>query len=192
MSTSSSAKRGKFWRTDWFVGVLVVLAVLALHQTTDFIGTLDRRFYDWASTQSGRQPSDRIAVIAIDDQSIANIGRWPWSREVHAEMIDKLAAAKAKTIVHTVFFFEPQTDRGLSYIRKIKETLGPEVSAPEQPVGKLIADAEAALDTDGKLAASMTKAGNVLIPSVFVLGEPQGKPDKPLPAAALKLSLIHI
>ena len=37
--------------------------------------------------------SAHIAIIAIDDQSIANIGRWPWSREVHAEMIDKLAAA---------------------------------------------------------------------------------------------------
>jgi hypothetical protein len=29
----------------------------------------------------------------------------------------------------------------------------------------------------------MAKAGNVLVPSVFELGEPQGKPDKPLPAA---------
>ena len=71
-----------------------------------------------------RKPSDRIAIIAIDDQSIANIGRWPWPRDVHAELIDKLAAAKAKTIVHTVFFFEPQTDRGLVYVRKIKDALG--------------------------------------------------------------------
>ena len=75
MSKSSSAKRGKFWRTDWFVGVLVVVGVLILHQATDIIGTLERRFYDYSSTQSSRQPSDRIAVIAIDDQSIANIGR---------------------------------------------------------------------------------------------------------------------
>jgi CHASE2 domain-containing sensor protein/tRNA A-37 threonylcarbamoyl transferase component Bud32 len=189
VSTSSSAKRGSFWRTDWFVGVLVVLAVFLLHQTTDAISTLERRFYDYASTSSGRQPSDRIAVIAIDDQSIANIGRWPWSRDVHAELIDKLAAAKAKTIVHTAFFFEPQTDRGLAYIRKIKETLGPEAVAPEQPVGKLIAEAEQFLDTDGKLAASMAKAGNVLVPSFFVLGEPQGKPDKPLTAASLKSAM---
>jgi hypothetical protein len=41
------------------------------------------------------------------------------------KLIDQLAAAKAKTIVYTTFFFEPQTDRGLVYIRKIKETLGP-------------------------------------------------------------------
>jgi serine/threonine-protein kinase len=189
---TSSSKRGQFWRADWFVGVLVVLAVLVLHSATDFFGTLERRYYDFASTSTSRQPSDRIAIIAIDDQSIANIGRWPWSRDVHAQLIDQLAAAKAKTIAHTAFFFEPQTDRGLVFIRKIKEALGP-VSDPaasqgglSEQLNKVIAEAEITLDTDAKLAASMAKAGNVLVPSVFVLGEPQGKPDNPLPAYALK------
>ncbi len=191
MATSSS-KRRQFWRADWFVGVLVVLAVLVLHSSSDFFATLERRYYDFASTSTSRQPSDRIAIIAIDDQSIANIGRWPWPRDVHAQLIDQLAAAKAKTIAHTAFFFEPQTDRGLVFIRKIKEALGPVADPaaapgglPEQ-LGKVIAEAEVALDTDAKLAASMSKAANVLVPSVFVLGEPQGKPDNPLPAYALK------
>lgn len=189
----SSRKLSQFWRADWFVGVLVVLAVLFLHGLTDFFGTLERRYYDFASTSTSRQPSDRIAIIAIDDQSIANIGRWPWPRDVHAQLIDQLAAAKAKTIAHTAFFFEPQTDRGLVFIRKIKEALGPvaDPAAPAQgglpeQLGKVIAEAEIALDTDAKLAASMTKAGNVLVPSVFALGVPQGRPDNPLPGYALK------
>ena len=190
MSTSASAKRGNFWRTDWFVGVLVVAGVVILNQATDIIGTLERRFYDYSSTQSSRQPSDRIAIIAIDDQSIANIGRWPWPRDVHAQLIDLLAAAKAKTIVNTTFFFEPQTDRGLVFIRKMKETLGTAADAGQggigEQLGKVIAEAEKTLDTDAQLAASMAKAGNVLIPSVFLLGEPQGKADKGLPAFVAK------
>lgn len=172
------------------MGVLVVFAVLVLHASTDFIGTLERRFYDYASTKTARQPSDRIAIIAIDDQSIANIGRWPWPRDVHAELIDKLAAAKAKTIVHTAFFFEPQADRGLDYIRKIKDALGPTPGeGGVQSAQKLIAEAELSLDTDAKLAASMQRAGNVLVPSFFVLGEPQGKADRPLSAAALRTAI---
>jgi CHASE2 domain-containing sensor protein/predicted Ser/Thr protein kinase len=189
VSTSSSAKRGQFWRADWFVAVLIVMTVVVLHQATDLIGTLERRFYDFGSTSSGRQPSDRIAVIAIDDQSIANIGRWPWPRDVHAQLIDQLAAAKAKTIVHTTFFFEPQTDRGLVFIRKIKEALGPVTEGqggPAEQLGKVIAEAEQTLDTDAKLAASMAKAGNVLLPSIYELGEPQGKADRPLPSYVLK------
>jgi serine/threonine-protein kinase len=178
VSTSSSKKRGAFWRTDWFVAIAVTAAVLVLHQLTDAIGTLERRFYDFASTSSGRQPSDRIAVIAIDDQSIANIGRWPWTRDVHAQLIDQLSAAKAKTIVYTTFFFEPQTDRGLVFIRKLKEALGPQAN---EALHQVIADAELTLDTDAKLATSIKKAGNVLLPAYFVLGEPQGKADQPLP-----------
>ncbi len=195
MSTSSSAKRGQFWRADWFVGLLVVVAVFVLDRSTDFIDGLERRYYDFASTSNSRQPTDRIAVIAIDDQSIANIGRWPWPREVHAELIDKLAAAKVKTVAHTAFFFEPQTDRGLVFIRKMKQALGPALD-PGNPQGaineqlaKVIAEAEVALDSDAKLAASMSAAGNVVVPSVFVLGEPQGKADKPLPAFALKSTI---
>jgi CHASE2 domain-containing sensor protein len=191
----SSLKSASFWRADWFAGVLVVSAVIVLHLTTDFIGTLERRFYDFASTSTARQPSDRIAVIAIDDQSIANLGRWPWSRDIHAQLIDQLAAAKARTIVHTAFFFEPQVDRGLSYIRKMKAVLasaadpaGAASAANEQLAG-VIAEAEVALDTDGQLADSLRKAGNVILPSFYTLGEPQGKPDAPLPAFALNSAL---
>jgi CHASE2 domain-containing sensor protein/tRNA A-37 threonylcarbamoyl transferase component Bud32 len=182
--SKSSSKRGQFWRADWFIGAAIVAAVFILWKSTGLFETLERRFYDVASIQSSRLPSDRIAVIAIDDQSIANIGRWPWPRDVHADLIDKLGAAKAKTIVYTTFFFEPQTDRGLVFIRKIKDALG--TGAESEALVKLMAEAEQTLDTDGKLAASMAKAGNVLVPSVFELGDPQGKPDKELPAAVAK------
>jgi serine/threonine protein kinase/CHASE2 domain-containing sensor protein len=187
----SSTKTGPFWRSDWFAGVAIVAAAIVLHLSTDFIGTLERRFYDFASTSTSRQPSDRIAVIAIDDQSISNIGRWPWPRDVHAKLIDQLAAAKVKTIVQTAFFFEPQVDPGLLFIRKMKDALGanPDANAANEQLGRLIAEAEIALDTDAVLAASMKNAGNVLVPSVFSLGEQQGKPDNPLPPYALKSTL---
>lgn len=191
MAKSSLSKVGVFWRADWFVGIVAVLAVIVLHVATDFIGTLERRFYDFASTSTSRQPSDRIAVIAIDDQSIANLGRWPWPRDMHAKLIDQLAAAKAKTIVHTAFFFEPQVDPGLVFIRKMKAALGSEseAAAGHEQLSTLIAEAEVALDTDAVLVSSLKNAGNVLLPSVFVLGEQQGNPDTPLPDFALRSAL---
>ena len=196
-SSNRRVRRIDFWRTDWFVGVLVMLAVVFLQGTTDFFSTLERRYYDYASTETTRRPSDRIAIIAIDDQSIANIGRWPWPRDVHAQLIDQLSAAKVKTIAHTAFFFEPQTDRGLAYIQKMKrilESLPPSEGSSGQnglheQLGKIIAEAEAALDTDAKLAASMAKASNVIVPSFYTLGSPQGRPDHPLPAYALKSAI---
>jgi CHASE2 domain-containing sensor protein len=187
----SSSKSGSFWRIDWFAGVAIVLAAIGLHLATDFIGTLERRYYDFASTSTSRQPSDRIAVIAIDDQSIANIGRWPWPRDIHAKLIDQLAAAKAKTIVQTAFFFEPQVDPGLGYIRRIKAAIGTSAdnALATAELGKLVSEAEAALDTDAVLATSIQNAGNVLLPTVFTLGDQQGNPDTPLPPFALRSAL---
>ena len=55
-----------------------------------------------------------------------------------------------------------------------------------EPLDKVIADAEVVLDTDALLAGSMARAANVLVPSVFTTGMPQGRPDKPFPPCALK------
>ncbi|MFZ2308010.1 MAG: serine/threonine-protein kinase [Rhodoferax sp.] len=191
MAKSFSSKSGAFWKADWFAGVAIVVAAIVLHLTTDFISTLERRFYDFASTSTSRQPSDRIAVIAIDDQSIANLGRWPWPRDIHAKLIDQLAAAKTKTIAHTAFFFEPQVDPGLVFIRKMKSALGTssDPNATNEQLNQLIAEAEVALDTDAVLADSIKRAGNVLLPSFYVRGDQQGKPDSPLPPFALSSTL---
>ena len=90
-----------FWKSDWFLGLVVTL-VLLIASGGDLIQSLERKAYDMGVRISSRSPSDRIAVIAIDDQSIGNIGRWPWPRDVHAKMIDLLANAKAKTIGYKI------------------------------------------------------------------------------------------
>lgn len=182
MEKKSRSKAGAFWRADWFFGVFIVVATLFLYKATNLIDGMEMRFYDVASTTTSRQPSDRIAIIAIDDQSIANLGRWPWPRDIHAKLTDQLAGAKAKVIVNTTFFFEPQVDPGLSHIRKIKQALTQTAAGdPADSVAALIADAESALDTDSQLAKSIQNAGNVLLPAFFVPGEQHGKPDQPLP-----------
>jgi CHASE2 domain-containing sensor protein/tRNA A-37 threonylcarbamoyl transferase component Bud32 len=109
-----------FWSSDWFAGLLITILVLVFSSSTSFKG-LERKAYDWGVRSTSKIPSDRIAVIAIDDQSIENIGRWPWPRDLHAEMINTLTDAEAKVIGQTVFFPEPQIDPGTLYIRDLIE-----------------------------------------------------------------------
>src|SRR5690348_15782657 len=42
--------------------------------------------------------SHDIVLITIDNQSIREIGRWPWPRRYHAQLIDRLTDAGAKRI----------------------------------------------------------------------------------------------
>ena len=88
-------KKAGFWKTDWFFGIVVSVVMLILGNG-ELLQGLERKAYDKGVAATTRTPSDKVAVIAIDEQSIANIGRWPWSREIMAEMVEKLAAAKAK------------------------------------------------------------------------------------------------
>jgi len=191
--------RAGFWKKDWFLG-LVVSLVLLFSGGTQLIQSLERAAYDWGVRASSRAPSDKVVVIAIDESSIRNMGRWPWSREVHAKMTEILAGAKAKVVGNLVFFSEPQLDPGLGFINKLLELFpkpaaegeAPAVREDQRPVYEILREAEVALNTDRKLAESYAKAGNVLLPMLFDLGEPRGKPDKPLPEFVLKNRLTKV
>jgi len=112
-------KNGVF-KSDWFTG-LVITFIFLIFAGSDFIASIERNAYDFGVKSSSRIPSDKIAIIAIDDQSIDNIGRWPWSRDIHAQMHDILAEGGAKAVGQTVFFSEPQIDPGLQFIRELKQ-----------------------------------------------------------------------
>lgn len=104
-----------FWKKDWFIALLISLVFFAFSTSTPML-SLERSAYDWGLQSTTRAPNERVAVIAIDDESLANLGRWPWPRDLHAEMIDILSEAGAKVIGYTAFFFEPQRDPGLDVI----------------------------------------------------------------------------
>ncbi|MFT5391545.1 MAG: CHASE2 domain-containing sensor protein/tRNA A-37 threonylcarbamoyl transferase component Bud32 [Gammaproteobacteria bacterium] len=107
-------KKG-FWTSDWFAGAAISIAIVfALN--SQWLQSLERSAYDWGVGMSTSTPSDRIAIIAIDDQSIDNIGRWPWPRDVHAQMVDLLLQGGAKVVGTTVFFTEAQTDPGFEML----------------------------------------------------------------------------
>src|SRR6185503_19576348 len=197
-----------FWKADWFFGLVIVAAVFVFNQVSGVIPGLERWAYDLGVKTTSKTPSDKVAIIAIDDQSIANIGRWPWPRDVQAKLTDQLVAAKAKVIGNTTFFFEAERDPGLAYVQKMLDVynkayapagaevpgvapIGGQTPAAQgaQPpaevaeIGKLLNEASSALNNDVRLAASVKSAGNVLVPLQFdaSYGAPQGKPDKPLP-----------
>lgn len=135
-----------------------------------------------ASASNGRLPSDQIAIIAIDDLSVAKLGRWPWPRDYHAELIDLLAQAQPVAIVETIFFFEPQLDAGLVHIKKLKGLMAEAGAMPNQvAIDQAFAEADAAFNTDVALAQSIRSAGNVLLPVDFKWGTAPSAPDTSLP-----------
>ena len=48
--------------------------------------------------------SGDIVIIAIDDKSLQQVGRWPWPRTQHAELTDRLSQAGVKRIFFDLMF----------------------------------------------------------------------------------------
>jgi adenylate cyclase len=48
-----------------------------------------------------------VAIVDIDEASLAQFGQWPWPRNLVAEMVDKLTKAGAAVIAFDVVFAEP-------------------------------------------------------------------------------------
>ena len=60
----------------------------------------------------GKARTQDAVVIAIDDAALDALGRWPWSRAVHARLIDRLSAAGVSAIGMPILFAEPSADDG--------------------------------------------------------------------------------
>lgn len=82
----------------------LLLAATALYLADAFWRT-DLAIYD-AGLPGGRAPSD-VVIVAIDDPSIQQLGRWPWPRATHAALLDRLRAAGARAVALDILFTEP-------------------------------------------------------------------------------------
>ena len=66
----------------------------------------DHLIYD-ALMRAEAEPTDEdIVIIAIDDRSLEALGQWPWPRDLHARLIDRLTQAGAGPVAYDVLFTE--------------------------------------------------------------------------------------
>ena len=102
-------------RTRWFVAVGIVAAALALgalaldlFRSTE-LDTVDARF----SIRGEEDPPDDIVLVLVDDKTFSDLRlRWPFPREIHGELVNRLSEGGAKAIAYDVQFSEPSNEGG--------------------------------------------------------------------------------
>ncbi len=90
----------------WWTGAAAAL-VLAWLQP-EGLRRLDLLVHDLLLPQRAASAQAPV-VVAIDDASLARLGRWPWPRTLHARMVERLTEAGAAGIGFAVLFTEPDT-----------------------------------------------------------------------------------
>jgi adenylate cyclase len=88
------------------VGVVVALFVVNGHYPSLLklaeLKTFDLRMY----ARGTRKPHGEVAIVAIDDKSISELGRWPWPRTVLAQLVDALKSYKVAVVGFDMVFSE--------------------------------------------------------------------------------------
>ena len=139
------AQKQRIWKPRLFrLGLLLTLLVIAADWAKQ-LNAFENQLFDRRAKycrQFTPPPTDRIVHIDIDDDSLNEIGAWPWPREKLARIMDEIALAKPKVIGMDMYFPEAQRTEGV----------------PQSDGSiKLVAN-------DELFAASLKRAGNVLIP----------------------------
>src|SRR3989338_501331 len=108
---------------DIVIGLIVTsIFCIFFYTKTGFLETIELKSYDMRMRLfHPDKASEEIAIVAIDDESIAKLGRWPWPWTRMAEVIKRISGAGAKVIGLNIIFSEPEEASGLSAIETMEK-----------------------------------------------------------------------
>ncbi|MDR6380835.1 CHASE2 domain-containing protein [Paraburkholderia caribensis] len=131
---------GRRFLFEWLcIGCLGVLVILA-GSPGRLTASVDHLVYDGFLRLHAQPVLPDIAVVEIDNASIARLGRWPWPRAVHAQLLDEIAKAGPAAVVYDVLFTEPAPDDAqLARALAATPTYLPILLSPEDTNGERVA-----------------------------------------------------
>ena len=95
-----------FSLNDYLSAALILLLLSALLHTTGILSRVDNLLYDVGQKLDYKAPPTDVIIVAIDEESLSQIGRWPWPRSIHADLIRRLKAEGASVIGLDIVFAE--------------------------------------------------------------------------------------
>lgn len=75
------------------------------------IGRVDHLLYDVFLLASPVAPAPEVVIVAIDEPSLHAVGRWPWPRSRHADLIERISAYEPRVIGLDLLLPEPDNLR---------------------------------------------------------------------------------
>lgn len=142
-----------------------------------FVSALDAYLYDARLRLTMPKTLDeRIVIVDIDEKSLAEVGRWPWGRNVLAELVRRLTDDYQVAVVgFDVVFAEPDESSGL----KVLEALGRQQLKNEPSYQRSLAAVRRSLDYDQLFAETLR--GRPVVLGYYFSGLEQAQQTGALP-----------
>lgn len=94
---------------EWLLLSLFILALCAGLSWLQAFARLDQLLYDRYLQANPHPARDDIILVGIDDYSLSELGKWPWPRLRHAELLRQLDAAHPRAIGMDLLLTEAET-----------------------------------------------------------------------------------
>ncbi len=94
--------------SDRFFTALILMLIALVLAYSGLLVRFDNLHYDLGRYLTFKPAPADIVIVAIDEASLKSIGRWPWSRNVHADLVNKLKQEQARVIGLDIIFSEPE------------------------------------------------------------------------------------
>lgn len=95
---------------EWVVMFLLLPSALVWLDGKPGLAEVNSALYDRMLLRKARSPSADVLVVGIDQRSVDALGSWPFSRTVHARLLDQLAQHAPKAVLLDLFFDQPAAD----------------------------------------------------------------------------------
>lgn len=94
------------------------------------LGRLDAVIHDAYVATRPAASVPEVVVVAITPECVAQVGRWPWPREVHAELIERISAQQPMALGIDMVLSGPTPDRPAGHRMAIAMTRSHKVVSP--------------------------------------------------------------
>lgn len=92
---------------EWGAVTLGLLLMAGLATAQGWLWRADQAIYDAAVSWRRPPVPKELLIVAIDEESLQQIGRWPWPRSAHAALLDRLTEAGVAAVALDIILTEP-------------------------------------------------------------------------------------
>lgn len=189
----------KSWLIDTLIGFALLLAFSAAYFVKyPLTEAMEMRLYDVRMRLVKSMPmTDQFVLVAIDEDSLARVGRWPWPRGLVAQLINQIASGQPAVLGVKILYDTNDSSQGLDKVRELREVFetkirefnlknGPTLkkiksdprfkkspidTTPLQTILDEFFAAEGQLDNDTQLSQVLAETERVVLPFFFQLDQ---------------------
>ena len=155
-------------KTGLIIGIAIsIVVILIVRFDVGFIDSVESKILDFRFLIRGKEdPGEQVIIIAIDEKTLDELGRWPFPRSYFVDVVKNLNKNGVKVLGFDMIFSEPDIYSGVNAINYIqKEVIKKGLDDPELDL--MLKKTKKKLNNDYHLSRELLKTPEAILGYFF-------------------------